>query len=558
MSSYDDKIWLKQYPEDVPREIDENAHPHLCAFYDESNQTFANRIAFKNLGVSLTYKASQAHAQSITAWLQQHFKEQDRIAIMSPNCLQYPILIQAIHQAGMIVVNINPLLTPRELEHILEDSGASALFVWDGAAHTIDELENIHALQHVIPLSIADVFPTFKRVVVQFVLKYVKRLIKPYHLTKVEHTPLSTLLAQDGSGKVKKTNINAEDIAFLQYTGGTTGRSKGVILTHKNLVANVQQATSYLPKELRTDETKNVITALPLYHIFSLTANFYVMFGLGKENILITNPRDLPTFIKTLIENPPHAITGVNTLFHALANHPDIQKVDFSHLKLSLGGGMAVQKFTAQLWKQITGCFILEAYGLTETSPAATINPHTVSDYNGSIGLPIPSTTVYIVDDNDQPVPLGEEGQLAIAGPQVMRGYWNNEEATKQALTKTGWFKTGDIGRMDEKGFIYLLERATDMVIVSGFNVYPTEVEQVINSMEQVAECGCVGVKDEKSGEVVKAFVVIAKGATLTEQDILDYCDDKLLRYKIPKHIEFIKELPKTNVGKVLRRALKE
>lgn len=554
---YEKKPWLAYYPKSVDKEIGPISYQNLVEFYDQACEQFNHRVAFNSLGAEITFAQVQSASKRIAAWLQKQYSVGSKIALISPNALAYPVIVQAIHRAGMVAVNINPLLTARELDEILLDSEVETVFVWDGSAHLLDKVgeKAKKQVKTVVVFKLTHYFPLWKGMMIDIVLKRVKKLIAPYSLQSYQQV-LNLSIVDDGE-KVQATHCNHQTIAFLQYTGGTTGRSKGVILTHGNLLSNITQATQYLPPGIAQSE--NVVTALPLYHIFALTANFYIMFGLGIKNVLITNPRDLSTFIKILIKNPPHIMVGVNTLFNALVNHQAIQKVDFSHLKLSLGGGMSVQKDTSEQWLKVTGCFILEAYGLSETSPAVTINPHDTTEFTGSIGLPIPGTEICIVDEREQAVACDEEGELCVRGPQVTQGYWKNKQATQEAFTQQGqWFKTGDIVRMNEKGFVYLLDRKKDMVVVSGFNVYPVEVEQIINQLSGVFECSCVGVSDDKTGEALKAFIIRAENSAITEKDITAHCEQNLTAYKVPKKIEFVSDFPRSNVGKVLRRKLTE
>lgn len=557
MSDYANKPWLERYPSDIQPSMDEIPFKHLVDFYNHANKKYASQPAFSSFDVELNYQQTQDFSTQIAAWLQQHATLGANIAISSPNCLQYPVIVQAIHRAGMVVTNLNPLLTSRELGQILADSGAEIIFVWNGSAHTLDGLTIDNNLNQVVVMSLAEYFPGLKRCIIDFVLKRVKKIIPAFTLDNFSVTPFDAVTNNNHIlDQAHLSQINHQSLAFLQYTGGTTGQPKGVMLSHGNMLSNLTQATQFLPKEVMS-KAKNVITALPLYHIFALTANYYVMYGLGVKNVLITNPRDIPAFIKILLKNPPHIITGVNTLFNALLNNEKLAKVDFSQLKISLGGGMSVQKATSDQWLAATNCFILEAYGLSETSPAVTINPHNITNYNASIGLPLPDTEIDILDDEGNSVAIEESGELVVKGPQVMSGYWHNEAETTQAFTKDGWFKTGDIAKMDAEGFLYLLDRKKDMIVVSGFNVYPAEIEQVISQIDGVLECACIGIPDEHSGEIVKIFIVQKPQFNLNKEAIIDHCKHELSAYKVPKQIEFSPELPKTNIGKVLRRALR-
>jgi long-chain acyl-CoA synthetase len=482
------------------------------------------------------------------------FKRGDRVAIMMPNLLQYPVVLFGVLRAGMTVVNVNPLYTARELEHQLKDSGARGIVILENFAHTLQEVKGCAALDTVITTQIGDLFPVPKRQLVNFVVKHVKKMVPAFELPG--SVKLLEALSAGGDYDLEPVTVGHEDIAFLQYTGGTTGVSKGAVLTHGNMCANVLQSSAWLGKGLEPGQ-ETVITALPLYHIFSLTANCMVFMTLGGKNILITNPRDMKDFVKTLSKYHFSVITGVNTLFNGLLHTQGFEQLDFSHLKLALGGGMAVQRAVAEQWKKVTGRPIVEAYGLTETSPAACINPLDLKDYNGSIGLPIPSTDISIRDDDGKELGVGEVGELCFKGPQVMRGYWNQPEETAKVLSKDGWLRTGDVGKVDAKGFVTIVDRKKDMILVSGFNVYPNEVEDVAMMHPGVRECAAVGVPDVHSGEVVKLFVV-RKDPNLTAEELIAHCHKYLTGYKVPKHIEFRNELPKSNVGKILRRELRE
>jgi len=479
-------------------------------------------------------------------------KKGDRLAIMMPNLLQYPIALFGAMRAGIIIVNVNPLYTPRELEHQLNDSGATAIVILENFAHTLGECIQRTDVKHVITTEIGDMFGFIKRHLVNYVVKHIKKMVP-------KHTPSNTIsfkkaLEEGASNVFHHIHLIQKDIAFLQYTGGTTGVSKGAMLTHKNMLANMQQA--YAWTNLKKGQ-ETVITALPLYHIFALTANCLIFMRIGGCNVLITNPRDIPLFIKTLQKTSFSAITGVNTLFNALMNHESFSKIDFSNLELSLGGGMAVQEKVANKWKKLTGCTLVEAYGLTECSPAVCINPLSITDFNGSIGVPLPSTLVSIRTENNKECGPNEAGELCVKGPQVMPGYWNKPKETKAIFTSDGWLKTGDIATMDEKGYVRIESRKKDMILVSGFNVYPNEIEDVVVSHEGILECAAIGIEDEKSGERVKLCVVKAD-KSLTKEDIHIYCKQRLTDYKLPKEIEFYDALPKTNVGKILHRALRK
>lgn len=551
-----EKIWLKEYPEGIPAEINPELYPSIKAIFEESCQKFADKPAFSNLGHTYTFKELESHAQAFAAYCQNELKLEkgDRLAIMMPNLLQYPIALFGALIAGLTVVNVNPLYTTRELEYQLNDSGAKAIVILENFAKTLQDCITSIPTKHVITTKIGDLFPFPKSVIINLVVKYVKKMVPGWHIDGT--IDFKEVMKKGSSMTYHQVEVTPQDIAFLQYTGGTTGRSKGAMLTHRNMVANITQASAWLEPFL-SEGHETIITALPLYHIFSLTANCLTFMRYGAMNVLITNPKDIPNFVKALKAQPFTAITGVNTLFNALLNNPDFKDIDFSPLKIALGGGMAVQHAVAVKWQQVTQSPLLEAYGLTETSPAACINPLNLKEYNGSIGLPIPSTEVKIMKDDGTEAPLGEEGELCIRGPQVMKGYWEKPEETAKCLSEDGWLKTGDIGRVDEKGFVYIVDRKKDMILVSGFNVYPNEIEDVVAEHPGVLEVAAIGVPDTHSGEAIKLFVV-KKSDELSEQEILQHCRTNLTGYKIPKHIAFREELPKTNVGKILRRELRE
>ena len=550
-----EKIWLKQYPAGVPAEIDLTAYKSVKDIFEQSCAKYGALPAYVNMGVAISYTELEAQSARFGAWLQQRgFKKGDRIAIMMPNLLQYPVVLFGILRAGLTVVNVNPLYTARELEHQLKDSGARGIVILENFAHTLVDLHGHAPLDAVVTTQIGDLFPTPKRLLVNFVVKRLKKMVPAWSLPG--SVSLREALAEGGKHALQPVDVGQQDVAFLQYTGGTTGVSKGAVLTHKNMVANVLQASAWLGTGLKPGD-EIVITALPLYHIFSLTANCLVFMILGGKNILITNPRDIPGFVKTLQSEGFSIITGVNTLFNALLHAPGFEQLDFAPMKLALGGGMAVQRAVAENWKKTTGKPIVEAYGLTETSPAACINPLDLKDYNGSIGLPIPSTDLSIRDDDGKELKVGEVGELCFKGPQVMRGYWNRQDETDKVLSKDGWLRTGDMGRIDQTGFVFIVDRKKDMILVSGFNVYPNEVEDVAMMHPGVRECAAVGVPDEHSGEVVKLFVV-RKDPNLTAEELIAHCHKYLTGYKVPKRIEFRTELPKSNVGKILRRELRE
>ncbi len=552
-----DRPWLQSYPQGVPAEIDPDQYRSIAAVFDATVARFGDRPAYRNFGKTLTYSEVDALATQFAAYLigELGLKKGDRVALMMPNCLQYPIATFGILRAGLTVVNVNPLYTARELRHQLVDAGAAAIVVVDNFGHTVQEVLADTPLKQVITTGLGDMLGFPKGALVNFVLKYVKKMVPDYDIPGTVR--FRDALAAGRRHTLPQIDIDPSDIAFLQYTGGTTGVAKGAMLTHRNLVANMRQASAWLsPNDLRPGE-EVIITALPLYHIFALTANGLVFMELGGLNHLITNPRDMPGFVKELKTSGFTAITGVNTLFNGLLNTPGFDQVDFSRLKITLGGGMAVQRAVAERWKKVTGVTLVEAYGLTETSPAACINPLDIQEFNGSIGLPIPSTDVCVKDDDGRQVALGEIGELCIRGPQVMKGYWQRQEETARTIDADGWLHTGDMARIDEQGFVYIVDRKKDMILVSGFNVYPNEVEDVVAAMPGVLEVAAVGVPDERSGEAVKLFVV-RKDPSLTAEDIKAYCRQSLTGYKQPRQIEFRKELPKSNVGKILRKELRD
>ena len=549
-----EKIWLKHYPKGVPAEIDVNEYASVRDVFDEAALKFATRPAYTCMGKSITFGELDTLSAAFGAYLQANgCRKGARIALMMPNILQYPVCLFGILRAGCTVVNVNPLYTARELEHQLADSGAEMIVVVENFAHTVQEVLGRTNVRRVIVTSIGELLG-FKGIVVDLVLRRVKKMIPAWNLPGAVR--LSDALASSRSGKIELVPLAHDDIAFLQYTGGTTGVAKGAILLHRNIVANLLQARAWL-KPFLGDKREVIITPLPLYHIFSLTANCLTFMTLGGENILIPNPRDIPGFIKEMGNYKFTAFTGVNTLFNALVNNPEFAKLDFSSLRMTLGGGMAVQEAVAIKWKKVTGCPLIEAYGLTETSPAATINPLDLPAYNGTIGLPIPSTEIVLRDDAGKDVALGQPGEICIRGPQVMAGYWNRPDETAKVMTSDNFFMTGDVGVMEERGFVKIVDRKKDMILVSGFNVYPNEIEGVVMTLPGVLECAAVGIPDTRSGEAVKLFVV-KKDEALTAEDVLKYCRAQLTGYKIPREVEFRKELPKSNVGKILRRELRD
>jgi long-chain acyl-CoA synthetase len=548
-----EKIWLKRYPPGVPAEIDADHYSSLLDIFQQSAQTYADRIAYINMGKSLTYRELDQLSSAFAAYLQQlGLKKGDAVAIMMPNLLQYPVALVGVLKAGCTVVNVNPLYTPRELQHQLNDSGAKAIVIVENFAHTLADIRSQVKLDHVILTRMGDMLGLVKGAIVNFVVRHVKKMIPDYQLPGA--IAFNQTLAQGQQLTFTPVKVVGDDLAFLQYTGGTTGVSKGAMLTHRNMVANLEQVAGCIGPILNPGK-EFIVTALPLYHIFALTANCLTFMKYGGTNLLITNPRDMPNFVKELGKYPFTAITGVNTLFNGLLNCPGFSELDFSHLKLSLGGGMAVQRPVAERWQKVTRTRLVEGYGLTECAPLVTVSPFDLDGFNGSIGLPAPSTHIKLVDDDGNEVAIGEAGEMLVQGPQVMRGYLNRPEETDKVL-KDGWLYTGDIARVDEQGFFYIVDRKKDMILVSGFNVYPNEIEEVVAMHDKVLEVAAVGVPNEVTGEAVKIFVV-KKDQSLTDQELIAHCKERLTGYKVPKLVEFRTELPKTNVGKILRRELK-
>lgn len=549
-----EKIWLKSYPAGVPAEINIDQYASLREVLEETCAQFASRPAYSCMGRTITFAELDRLSSAFGAFLQgRGLAKGARVALMMPNVLQYPVCLFGILRAGYTVVNVNPLYTPRELEHQLSDSGAELIVVVENFACTLAEVLSKTQVKHVVVTTIGEMLG-MKGVVVDFVLRHVKKMIPPWNILGT--TRLSKALAEGGRRKLERVELGHEDIAFLQYTGGTTGVAKGAMLLHRNIVANLLQAGAWV-KPFIGERRHVVITPLPLYHIFSLTANCLTFMTLGAENVLITNPRDIPGLVKEMSKHSFTAFTGVNTLFNALLNNAEFHKLDFSTLQLTLGGGMAVQQAVAERWEKVTGKPLIEAYGLTETSPAATINPLDLLEYNGAIGLPISSTDLVLRDDDGNEVALGQRGEICIRGPQVMAGYWKRPEETAQMIDRNGWLATGDIGVVDERGFVRIVDRKKDMILVSGFNVYPNEIEAVVAMHPAVLECAAVGVPDAKSGEAVKLFVV-KKDPALTSESLLAHCRELLTGYKCPRDVEFRTELPKSNVGKILRRELRD
>jgi len=552
-----EKIWLKEYPKGVPAEIDVNEFPSLREFLEQSFEKYRSLPAFTNMGHSITFGELDQCSRYLGAWLQKNagLSKGDRVAVMMPNIIQYAVAVAAILRAGLTVTNVNPLYTPRELEHQLKDSGAKAIIIVENFAGTLAKVRNNTAIKTVVVTAIGDMLPAPKRHLVNFVIRRVKKMVPEWNIP--DAVPFHKALKEGKWQTMDRPALGHEDVAFLQYTGGTTGVAKGAVLIHRNIIANVLQARAWLSATV-TEGQSVVITPLPLYHIFSLTANFFTFTFMGGNNILITNPRDMPGFIKELKKQKFTFITGVNTLFNGLLNTPGFDEVDFSQLRATLGGGMAVQRAVAERWQQVTGKPLIEAYGLTETSPAACINPMTNTEFNGSIGLPISSTEVSIRDEAGQDLGIGAVGEICIRGPQVMAGYWNRPDETDKVMLEGGWFRSGDMGRMDDKGYVFIEDRKKDMILVSGFNVYPNEVEGVAVMHPAVLEVAAVGIPDEKSGELVKLFVVCKPGESVTEKELIAFCRESLTGYKVPRRVEFRDELPKTNVGKILRRELRD
>src|SRR3954470_17198701 len=549
-----ERIWLKSYPPGVPADIDPNEYKSLVELFEIGIRKYAERPAFSNMGKTIDYATLEAQSRALGARLQSKgLAKRARGARMMPPTPQDPLAPFGTLRAGCTVVNVNPLYTPRELEHQLKDSGAEAIVILENFGHVLEEVRAKTAVKHIVVTSLGEMLGV-KGLLVNLVVRKVKKMVPPFELPGAIN--FKTGLNIGKTKTLTTPRLGHSDIAYLQYTGGTTGVSKGAILTHRNVIAALLQYRVWLGPAIG-DVRAVIITALPLYHIFSLTVNCLVMMVVGGENVLITNPRDIPGFVKELAKHKYTMISGVNTLFNALLNHPDFGKLDFSGLKLAVGGGMAVQKAVADRWKQVTGSTLIEGYGLTETAPAATANPLDLAEYSGSIGVPMPSTDVEIRDDNDRTLPLGEAGEICIRGPQVMAGYWKQPEETEKVLGRDGFLHTGDIGIMDAKGFIRIVDRKKDMIIVSGFKVFPNEIEQVVAMHPGVLECAVVGVPDPHSGEVPKVYVV-KKDPQPTRQAGLHHYRRELTGYKRPKYVEFRSELPKTNVGKILRRALRE
>ena len=554
-----ERIWLADYPAGVPADIDPSQYPSLVALLENSFKQYADRTAYSFMGKDISYAETDAQSRALAAYLQSlGLARGDRVAIMMPNVPQYPATVAAILRAGYVIVNVNPLYTARELEHQMKDSGAKAIVIIENFAATLQKCIANTQIKNVVLASMGDRLGGLKGMIVNFVVRKVKKLVPAFSLPGAVR--YNDAIAKGQGAPFSAPQIGPDDVAVLQYTGGTTGVAKGAVLLHRNLIANVLQSEAWnepVMKQIPAGEQSTSVCALPLYHIFAFTVNMMLSLRNGGKVILIPNPRDLPAVLKELSKHTFHSFPAVNTLFNGLANHPDFNTVDWSHLKVSVGGGMAVQGAVAKLWLEKTGCPICEGYGLSETSPSATCNPVTSKEFSGTIGLPLPSTYIKILDDNGHEVPLGQAGEIAIKGPQVMAGYWQRPDETAKVMTADGYFKSGDIGIMDERGYTKIVDRKKDMILVSGFNVYPNEIEDVVAGMPGVLEVAAVGVPDEKMGEAVK-LVIVKKDPGLTEDAVRKFCHDNLTGYKRPRVIEFRDELPKTPVGKVLRRELRD
>ena len=554
-----DKIWLKHYPQGVPAEINPEQYDSLTALLEESFRKYADRPAYKFMGKAVSFADVDALSRAFAAYLQSlGLAKGDRVAVMMPNVPQYPVVVAGILRAGLVVVNVNPLYTPRELEHQLKDSGAKAIVIIENFAKTLQDCWEHVPTRQVVLASMGDLLGLVKGSIVNYVVRNVKKMVPAFTLPGAVR--FNDAISRGRGVAFKPVAVTRDDIAVLQYTGGTTGVSKGAVLKHRNIIANVLQSEAWngpALKHIPASEQVHTVCALPLYHIFAFTVNMMLSLRMGGCNILIPNPRDLPAVLKELSKHRFHSFPAVNTLFGALAHHPDFATVDWSHLKLSVGGGMAVQHATAKLWLEKSGCSICEGYGLSETSPSATCNPTDSTAYTGTIGMPLPSTDLRLLDDEGRDVAPGQAGEIAIKGPQVMAGYWQRPDETAKVMTADGFFRTGDIGTMDERGYFKIVDRKKDMILVSGFNVYPNEVEDVVTQMDGVLECAAVGVPDEKSGEAVK-LVIVRENPAITDADVRAYCEQNLTGYKRPRVIEFRNELPKTPVGKILRRELRD
>lgn len=551
------KAWLKNYPADIPEEIQVDSSQTLVDLLETSCRQHGDAPAFSNMNTDLSYNDLDRLSQHFASYLQNElgFSRGDRIAIMMPNLLQYPVALFGILRAGMVVVNVNPMYTARELQHQLADAGTRAIVVVENFAHTLARVMDKVPLEAVITTRVGDCLPPFKRALVNFAVKYIKRLVPDFNLPGA--ISFNTALADGARQPMAEVAITRDDIAFLQYTGGTTGLAKGAVILHRNIVANITQAQAWIDPWLPQDRQLTIITPLPLYHIFALMANCLVFIQRGGKNVLITDPRDLSGLVKQFQKHQPTAFAGVNTLFNGLINRSDFQALDFSSLRLTLGGGAAVQKAVAEKWQDLTGLPLIEAYGLTEASPAVAVNPLNLESYNGSIGLPLPSTDIALRDDKGHEVASGESGELCVAGPQVALEYWENPEETRQSFSPDGFFHTGDIARMDDQGFLYIVDRKKDMILVSGFNVFPNEIEDALVEHPKINEAACIGVANDKTGEAVKVFIV-KDDDSLTADEVIAYCRQQMTAYKVPRQVEFLDRLPKSNIGKVLRRELRD
>ena len=551
-----EKIWLKSYPKGVPSEINLDEFSSLVDLFDKTCERFNEKTAFTNFGVKISFNELRSRSENLSSYFvnELKLKKGDRVSIMMPNILQYPMTTFGILKSGLVVDNINPLFTPRELKAQLNDSGSETIVIAENFAANLQKVINETSIKNVIITSLGE-FLGLKGVLINFVLRNIRKMVPKYSLPQSKNFKDALKIGSNYSFKAQ--NIQKEDIAFLQYTGGTTGGVKAAILSHRNILANAIQVREWLGTKLKFGEDL-AICALPLYHIFALTCNSVVYFYFGANNILITNPRDIPGFVKELKKHKFTFISGVNTLFNKLLEEPNFKECDFSKLNITIAGGMPVQKTVGDRWQETTGCLMVVGYGLSETAPAASIDPVDGDTFSDTIGLPIPSTEMSIQDEKGKILSSDKEGEICIRGPQVMRGYWNNEEDTKKALTKDGWFKTGDIGIMRKDGFFKIVDRKKDMIIVSGFNVYPSDIEEVAMKHEKVLEAGCIGVVGDEGQEVVKLFVSLNDGATLTKDELMQFCRQNLTAYKVPKLLEFVDEIPKSNVGKILRRELRE
>jgi len=554
-----DRIWLSSYPEGVPGDIDVNRYTSMVDMMEESFKKFADRSAYSFMGKEISYKQVDELSRTFGVYLQSlGLSKGDRVAVMMPNVMQYPIAVAGIMRAGYTLVNVNPLYTARELEHQLKDSGAKAIVILENFASTLEKCLATTPVKHVVLCAMGDQLGLLKGALVNYVVRNVKKMVPDFNLPQAVR--FNAAIAKATSGSLKKVVLKPDDVAVLQYTGGTTGVSKGAVLLQRNLVANLLQSDAWFQpalKKIPANEQINSVCALPLYHIFAFTVNMMQSMRMGGKLILIPNPRDLPAVLKELAKHTIHVLPAVNTLFNGLANHPDFGKVNWKNLMVSAGGGTAVQSAVAKIWFEKTGCAICEGYGLSETSPIATSNPITVTEYSGSIGVPVSNTWLKLLDDDGNEVAPGQPGEIAIKGPQVMAGYWQRPDETAKVMTPDGYFKSGDVGVMDERGFFKIVDRKKDMILVNGFNVFPTELEDVVSQMPGIMECACVGVPDAKAGEAVK-LVIVRKDPAVTEAQVRAYCRENLTGYKQPKIVEFRTELPKTPVGKILRRELRD